>query len=170
MHAVQHVDGDRRVKDSPSLSSSHPSGTYDGPTFDLYRPLSIFCNLLLRILNVRIVSAEGSRVRRERDASNSSGGRNALARTRHQEHHQQQFLLPTSPWGDAALIFPRIFSFLSLLLRYLTFRLTSSPFLSLSVSLPSSRASYHPICFSYYLSLPPLRDDSISTICTAVDR
>lgn len=67
--AVQHVDGDRRVKDSPFLFPSHPSGTHDGPTFDLYRPLSIFCNLLLRILNVRIVSAEGSRVRRGANAT-----------------------------------------------------------------------------------------------------
>lgn len=29
------------------------------PTFDLYRPLSIFCNLLLRILNVRIERVTG---------------------------------------------------------------------------------------------------------------
>lgn len=36
--------------------SRTPRGTYAGPTFDLYRPLSIFCNLLLRILNVRIAS------------------------------------------------------------------------------------------------------------------
>jgi len=51
----------RRVKDFFSLSLSlslslTPRGTRAGPTFDLYRPLSIFCNLLLRILNVRITS------------------------------------------------------------------------------------------------------------------
>lgn len=92
----------RRVKDSLS-----PLG---GPTFDLYRPLSIFCNLLLRILNVRIASdtraAEVSVVVVRRNAAATATA------ARHQEqHHQQQFLLPTSPWGDAALIFPRIFSF-----------------------------------------------------------
>lgn len=128
----------RRVKDSFSLSHSlsHPSGdprTYAGPTFDLYRPLSIFCNLLLRILNVRIASdtraAEESVVVRRNSAATATA-----TAARHQEHHQQQFLLPTSPWGDAALIFPRIFSFRPL-------RLPSLRALSRSLSLSFSSLS-----------------------------
>lgn len=98
----------RRVKDSLSPLGGPTDRRARGPTFDLYRPLSIFCNLLLRILNVRIASdtraAEESMVVRRNAAATATAAR-------HQEHHQQQFLLPTSPWGDAALIFPRIFSF-----------------------------------------------------------
>ena len=45
-----HPCSNRRVS-RPSFSLFH---SLPLPTFDLYRPLSIFCNLLLRILNVRM--------------------------------------------------------------------------------------------------------------------
>lgn len=133
----------QRAKDSSSLSLSlTPRGSM-GPTFDLYRPLSIFCNLLLRILNVRIVSdpraarSGGSETRRQRQ--------NAAAR--HQQHHQQQFLLPSSPWGDAALIFPRIFSFLPAASpSALSASLSSSSFRSRRIILSAS--SFYSLSFS----------------------
>lgn len=97
----------RGIRETGKGLSLTPQGTHGraGPTFDLYRPLSIFCNLLLRILNVRIAS-DTSAAKEERQ--NTAATATAV---RHQEHHQQQFLLPTSPWGNAALIFPRIFFF-----------------------------------------------------------
>lgn len=165
--------GRRWVKDSHPFEG--PTDDARGPpTFDLYRPLSIFRNLLLRILNVRI-SARQIRwqpKRRERERARLARRCSETRRRRRQQPHQkhQQFLLPTSapPWGDAALIFPRISSFLPchLSLRFLSPRCSILFVLSrveivLSVSIP----------FLFSPSLPPPAIyDSISTICTAVDR
>lgn len=84
------------------------------PTFDLYRPLSIFCNLLLRILNVRIEQG-GERWPRatnatRRDVSKEKREQRDERRLQwHRDQSRESFRV-TTPWGDAALIFPRIFA------------------------------------------------------------
>lgn len=93
------------------------------PTFDLYRPLSIFCNLLLRILNVRIgkgrlrggrggcTLAKGDECNEtRRDESKEKQEEERGGQQLHRDLGTGDSFRITTPWGDAALIFPRIFN------------------------------------------------------------
>lgn len=175
-------------RDPLSLAFPLPRSRIPLPTFDLYRPLSIFCNLLLRILNVRIerVKKEGGRERgglarwpRATNATRSNETRvrreEATVASRSQSRRVVPYYhpvgrcrpnLPSHLQPDDLLLslsvrvtvssFHRFY-----LLRYLLAQLPSRWCLvSLSLSLTRAR----------WLPRGPWCRDTISTICTPVDR